>query len=131
MKTSIRNLLTIGLVAAFTIGSAVSIHAEEKNAKAAKAEKAEKSEKATSDRKMPFNGKVAEIDKAAKTVKIGKRTFHITDQSEITKDGKKAILDDAKVGEISGGSYQDKDGKLQIVKIRFGPKPTEEGATAG
>jgi hypothetical protein len=119
MKTKILTLITTTFVTAFIIGSTVQMQAQEKKKETTEAVAKEKD----SNRKMPFNGKVAEIDKSAKTVKIGTRTFKVTANTEITKNGKSATLDDASIGEISGGSYQDNNGTLELVKIRFGPKP--------
>ena len=59
--------------------------------------------KATPGRAIPFNGKIALMDKQAKTVKVGERVFQVTSTTRITKDNKPATLDDAKVGEEVGG----------------------------
>ncbi len=112
MYKSMMKLLAAGLVAAFVAGASLPVNAQEK------------------ERKMPFNGKIVSVDKSAKSLVIGKRTFHVTAQSEITKQGKAATLDDAQIGEMAGGSFVDKEGKLEIVKVRFGPKPEGE-AVAG
>ncbi|HVV73821.1 MAG TPA: hypothetical protein VHI52_20320, partial [Verrucomicrobiae bacterium] len=46
----------------------------------------------------PFHGKLASLDKVAKTITVGKRTFQITSQTKIKKDGKPATIDDGVVG---------------------------------
>jgi hypothetical protein len=116
-------LIAIGLIAAFAVGSVGVVHAQEA--------KTESSTSAGSKKKgvVPFRGKINEIDKAAKTINIGKekkRTIQITDQTKITKDGKPATLDDANAGDEVGGAYRDADGKLEASSLRIGPKP--EGA---
>ena len=71
----------------------------------------------------PFRGKIAALDKQAKTLKVGERTFHITAESKLTKAGKPATLDDAKVGEEVGGQYKEVDKNLNVVSLRIGPRP--------
>lgn len=116
-------LIAIGLIAAFAVGSVGVVHAQEA--------KAESGAPAGSKRKgvVPFHGKINEIDKAAKTINIGKekkRTIQITDQTKITKNGKPATLDDANAGDEVGGAYRNANGKLEASSLRIGPKP--EGA---
>lgn len=80
--------------------------------------------KAAPARHIPFNGKIAAVDKQAKTIKVGERVFQVTATTRITKDGKEAKLDDAKVGEEVGGAYREGDDKkLNLVSLRIGPKP--------
>jgi hypothetical protein len=75
-------------------------------------------------RALPFRGKIAAVDKQAKTVKVGERTFQITAESKISKAGKAATLDDATVGEEVGGAYRETaDKKLNVVSLRIGPRP--------
>ncbi len=74
-------------------------------------------------RALPLNGKISAIDKNEKSIKVGERTFYITAETQLTKNGKPATLDDAVVGEIVGASYrQSEDKKLQLVSLRIGPK---------
>jgi photosystem II stability/assembly factor-like uncharacterized protein len=92
-------------------------------ASAADAKPAEKKE-APAARALPFRGKIAAVDKQAKTVKVGERTFHVTADTKIAKAGKPATLDDAAVGEEVGGSYREgADKKLNLVSLRVGPRP--------
>jgi hypothetical protein len=73
----------------------------------------------------PFHGALDSLDKVAKTITVGKRTFQITSETKIKKAGKPATLNDAVVGEDVGGYYHTgEDGKLNAVSVRFGPKPT-------
>jgi hypothetical protein len=101
------------LVAVAFIGSTLAASAQEEK-------------KAKKDGPLPFNGKVASVDKAAKTIKVGERVFNLTPESRITKGGKPATLGDASVGEDVGGSYKKVGDKLEVVSVRFGPKPDAE-----
>src|SRR6266705_1484505 len=47
----------------------------------------------------PFHGKLAAVDKAAKTITVGKRTFQITSETKLSKAGKPAALEEGVVGE--------------------------------
>ena len=55
---------------------------------------------------IPFRGKLASVDKSAKTITVGERTFQITSETKTMKAGKPATLDDAVVGEEVGGQYR-------------------------
>lgn len=80
--------------------------------------------KAAPGRVSPFNGKIAAVDKQAKTVKVGTLVLQVTSTTRITKDNKTATLEDAKVGEEAGGAYRvGDDKKLNLVSLRLGPKP--------
>jgi hypothetical protein len=71
------------------------------------------------------------VDKAAKTVKVGERVFHVTAETRLEKNGKPATLADAVVGEpIRGSARKTEDGTLKAVSMSFGVKPEGE-APAG
>jgi hypothetical protein len=76
-----------------------------------------------------FFGKLSAVDTTAKTITVEnktmpKRTFDITSETKITKDGKPATLNDGVVGEDVGGSFATgADGKLTAKTVRFG-KPS-------
>lgn len=81
-------------------------------------------ERPASSKVVPFHGKLDAVDKTAMTITVGKRTFQITSETKIMKDGKPAILDDAAVGDTVGGAYKKADdGKLTATMVRFGPAP--------
>jgi hypothetical protein len=111
MKKFIRTLFMLGLLAAFAGGVVTHTQAD------------------APSRPLPFNGKVKEINKEAKTFTLQggtERTFHIVNETKVTKAGKEAKLEDAVVGEVVGGSYRKlPDGKLQAVSVRFGAKVEE------
>jgi hypothetical protein len=74
-----------------------------------------------------FNGKLSAIDTKAMTLTVGERTFDITSDTKITKDGKSATLADGVVGETVGGAYKKgADGKLMATSIHFGAKADGE-----
>jgi uncharacterized membrane protein len=77
----------------------------------------------------PFKGKLASMDKAAKTITIGKSTYQMTSDTIITKAGKPATLEDGVIGEeASGYAKPGEDGKMIMTKLRFGPKSDEKPA---
>ncbi|MCX8092524.1 MAG: hypothetical protein N3I86_16610, partial [Verrucomicrobiae bacterium] len=74
MKTSIPKLIAAG---AFAIALALSpalAPAQEKAEKAAE-------KKAAAGRAIPFHGKIAAVDKDAKTIKVGNRVFQVTSET--------------------------------------------------
>ena len=74
-----------------------------------------------------FRGTVSAVDAKAMTLTVGKRTFEITSETKITKDGKSAILSDIAVGDKVGGAYKKTDdGKLAATTINAGKKMGEE-----
>ncbi|MEP6663744.1 MAG: hypothetical protein ABJC04_08780 [Verrucomicrobiota bacterium] len=118
MKKQLIKLIAVCALAAFA--ATATVRAEDsKDAKPVQAGEAKK------DRPVPFRGKIESLDKAAKTITIGKekkRTIHVTDKTRIMKDGKTAMLDDAKVGDEVAGSYREMDGKMEAGSLRIGPK---------
>jgi len=109
-----KKLITIVLVAAFAAVGSMSLVA----ADAKPTDKKEMTAKT-----IPFGGKIAAVDKQAKTVTVGKRVFQVTSETKITKSEKPATLDDATVGEEVGGAYkQDAEKKMNLVSLRIGPK---------
>ena len=121
MKKNLLKFIALCAFAACVTTATLCVQAEDKPAAPAEAKK---------DRPTPFNGKINEIDKTAKTISIGKekkKTIQITDKTRILKAGKTATLDDASVGVDVGGSYRENTaGKLEAISLRIGPKP--EGA---
>ncbi|MEO7298018.1 MAG: hypothetical protein ABI042_05515 [Verrucomicrobiota bacterium] len=119
MKKTIIKLITVCALVAFAVTTTISLRAEDKPTTAAEPKK---------ERPKTFSGKINEIDKAAKTINIGKtkkKTIHITDKTKITPAGK--TLDDAKVGDDVGGSYRESaDGKMEANSLRIGPKAEGE-----
>ena len=72
----------------------------------------------------PFHGNLAAVDQTGKTISVGKRTFQITSETKIKKEGKPATLKDGVVGEEVSGYVKPNDaGKLVATTVNFGPKP--------
>jgi len=70
-----------------------------------------------------FNGKLTAVDTNAMTFTVSSRTFEITSDTKITKDGQPATLSDGVVGEMVGGAYKKSDdGKLTATTVHFGEK---------
>jgi hypothetical protein len=70
-----------------------------------------------------FNGKVSAVDTKAMTLTVGKRTFEVTSETKITKNGKPATLSDIAVGDTVGGACKKTgDGKLAATTINDGKK---------
>src|SRR5689334_4647412 len=71
----------------------------------------------------PFHGKLAAVDKSAKTIMIGKSVYYITSETKIKKGDKPAILEDGVVGEpVSGYAKPMEGGKMFASSVNFGPK---------
>ena len=86
---------------------------------------------ATSKKKSgyPFHGKLAAVDLTAKTLQVGKSTYHITSETKITKGGHPATLADGVVGEPVSGYVEPPEGDKKVLRsARFGPKAEEKGA---
>jgi len=121
MKKTILKTAVCSLLAAAVALAPMQGLAQEKKKDDAAAEK--KSEKKGGN---VFRGKVDAVNKTAKTIKVGERTFQVTSETRIMKAGKPATLDDAVVGEEAGGTYKEADGKLNAVSLRIGPRPEGE-----
>ena len=117
-KISLFSLLALAITGA--PGQVLGQTTKEKPAKTATENKETTNKKPSAG---PFHGKLAGLDKAAKTITVGKRTFHITSETQIKKAGKPATLDEGVVGEeVSGYVKPTEDGKLAASKVNFGPK---------
>ena len=88
---------------------------------------------ATSEKKKsahPFHGKLAALDKRAKTITVGKSVYPVAPDAKIKKDGQPAKLDDGVVGEpVSGYVKPGPDGKLVATSVTFGTPPASKSAT--
>jgi len=80
-------------------------------------------------RMQRFMGKLSAVDSTAKTITVENktmpsRTFEITSDTKIMKDGKPATLSDAVVGDPVAGSFATgDDGKMVAKMVRFGAPP--------
>ena len=135
MKKTVLKIAALSLLAAAIVAAPATVRAAEKTNAPAAGEASAK-HKNSSDT-VPFHGKLAAVDTAAMTIKVGERTFEITSATKITKDGLPATLADGKVGDEVGGAYKRTQGsadkKLIATSVRFGAKSEgekPEGTTA-
>ncbi len=127
MKT---NILGIALVSVIAVAIATPVMAQQTNGQTSGGTNkaiAVKQEPVKAEKKregLPFKGNVTRVDKDAKTLTVGEKTFQITSETKIKKAGKDAMLQDVTVGEEVGLSYKTADGgKLVALTVRVGPKP--------
>jgi hypothetical protein len=122
MKKIILRVVVLGLLAAVMAGVPSQVLGQDTNKPAAEKKTPPKA------RAVPFRGKIAAIDKTAKTVTVGARTFAITSETRLFKEDKPATvdkpatLDDAVVGNPVTGNYKIEDGKMVALLLTFLPK---------
>ena len=121
MKNHIAKLSVLTLCAAAILVVPALTRAQDTNAPAAAKIPAAKKHTAASSATLPFRGTVTAMDTNAMTLTVEKRTFNMTSETIVTKDGKPAVLANGVVGEPVRGAYKkNADGKLDAVTIRFG-----------
>lgn len=124
MKKHSLTIAVLSLLAAAVVALPVSAQAQDTTSTNAPAKPATRHKK--HDHSV-FNGKLSAMDTNAMTLTVGKRTFAITSETKITKDGKPATLADGVVGETVAGAYkEDADGKLTATSIHFDAKSKSE-----
>jgi hypothetical protein len=125
MKTNILKITALSLFAAALVVAPATVRAEDTNAPAASGHETKAQKKIHET--LPFHGKLAAVDKTAMTITVAKRTFEITSETKISKDGIPATLGDAVVGETVSGAYKKgADGKLSATTVNLGKKPEGE-----
>jgi hypothetical protein len=129
MITTVLRIGAVTLLAAAVAGMPLQLLAQSTNKPAAEkkpaAGKAESAPKKKSAR--PFHGKLAAVDLTAKTIQVGKSTYHITSETKITKAGQPATLADGVVGEPVSGYVEPTEGdKMAARTVRFGAKAEEK-----
>ena len=129
MRTTKLKIFT-GLAISLALFVTIQIDAQTTNKAAVpKAGQADQKEKPAQKSAHPFRGKLAAVDKAAKTITIGKSVYQITSETKISKGGKPAILEDGVIGEEATGYAKPVEGgKMYASTLHFGPKA--EGKTA-
>jgi hypothetical protein len=120
-----RLFITTLIAATLLVSGASARAADEGKDQSAEASKAEKKPK-----QLPFRGKVSAVDKAGQTVSLkGKeksRTFQLTSESKITKDGNPADIDQINVGESVGGlARENAAGQKEVLTLNVGAKPAK------
>ena len=72
---------------------------------------------------IPFHGKLDAVNTNAMTLTVGNRTFQVTSDTKIFKNGKPATLSECVVGEPVRGTYKKTEtGKLEALSVHFGAK---------
>ncbi len=124
VKTAILTLLASAIIAAPTVSRAED---NRTNAPAASDQSTNAPAKSKKHSGLVFRGTASAVDTNAMTLTVETRTFVITSETKITKDGNPAILSDIAVGDKVGGAYKkSEDGKLTATTIHDGKKPAEE-----
>ena len=85
-----KRLLAVALMAAFAAFTALNVQADDKDQKPP-AEK-QKGEKGGKSGHVPFKGKVVSVDKAAHSIKVGERVFHVVGTTKVNKTGKTCVI---------------------------------------
>ena len=130
--TSLLKLGALGLLAVALAGSPAQLLAQTTNNPTAtkKATVTKKDAATKSKAAHPFHGKLAAVDKIAKTIKVGESVYQVTSATKITKDGKPATLEDGIVGEpVSGYVKPTEDGKMPATTLHFGAKADDKGGS--
>ncbi len=128
----LKSVLRIGaasLLAAAVAGLPLQLLAQTTNKAAAekKSTVAKKESAAKKKSAHPFHGKLAEVDKVAKTIKIGESVYLVTSETKINKAGKPATLEEGVVGEpVSGYAKPTEDGKMAATTVNFGAKSEDK-----
>jgi len=127
MKKLLTSLTIATLAAAVLLTTPATASAQDKGKdKAGEKGKGDEKKKAGT---LPFNGKAAAVDKAAKTIKLSgekARVVQITATTKVLKDGKPASFDDLKEGEdVSGGYKMSADGKMEATVLNIGKPPAK------
>lgn len=125
MKINIVKITALSLFAAALVAAPAAVRAADTNTPAASSHEAHAHNKKHDT--LPFHGKLTAVDKTAMTLTVGKRTFEITSETKIAKDGVPATLSDAVVGETVSGAYKKgADGKLSATTVTLGKKADAE-----
>jgi hypothetical protein len=113
MHKSLLKLMLLTVVTAAVAVLAPSSRADDTNAAAANDQPI----------KGKFSGSVTAVDTNAMTVVVDDKTYSVSDDSQLTRNGEAATLPDVMVGDPAKGSYmKGADGKMTIVKAKFGKK---------
>ena len=131
MIKAILRMGAVSLLAAAIAGLPVQLLAQSTNnpTPAKKSVAGKKESAAKTKAAHAFRGKLAAVDKTAKTIKMGESVYQITSETKITKAGKPATLEDGVVGEpVTGYAKPTENGKMIATTVRFGAKVNEKGS---
>ena len=119
--------LTLGLFTASLIAGPSLVRAQDNDTNAPSKPAHSESAKPKKHEGAVFRGEVSAVDAKAMTLTIGKRTFEVTSETKITKNGEPAVLGDITVGDKVGGAYKkNMEGKLIATTIHDGQKAGHE-----
>ena len=125
MKKNTSKIAVLSLFAAALVAMPALSRAEGTNASASPSQAAPAKPKKHEG--LVFRGTVSAIDVKAMTLTVETRTFAVTSDTKIIKDGKPATLSDGVVGEPVSGVYKKaNDGKLKATSLHFGAKAEEK-----
>jgi hypothetical protein len=130
-KTMMKNILKISLFIAAIVAAPALSRAQDTttNAPAVAPDQAAPAPAKLKKQGFVFRGTVSAIDTNTMTLTVETRTFDITSDTKIMKDGQPATLGDGVVGEPVSGAYKKGgDGKLNATSVRFGAKKKKEAA---
>jgi hypothetical protein len=127
MKRHIAKLSMLTLCAAALLAVSALSRAQDATNTPAAPTKPVRKHAATSSATLPFRGTVTAVDTNAMTLAVGKRTFNMTSETKITKDGKPAVLADGVAGEPVSGAYKKAaDGTLNATTVHFSTKSADK-----
>lgn len=126
MKTFLKSTV-LALVATSLVFSVQAAEKKEKGEGKAKAEGKAEAPGQAKAKALPYGGTISAktADSITVKAKTAEKTFAVTADTKIVKDGKPAKLDDAVVGDAVGVSYMDNAGKLEAKSLRLGAKPAK------
>ncbi|MGH8163155.1 MAG: hypothetical protein ACREP1_02330, partial [Rhodanobacteraceae bacterium] len=121
-------LVTGACLAAVALCAASSTFAQESSpaSEASASASTMKKEMKKSERAIPYHGKIASVDSAAKTFTIttksgSSRVFMMTDDTKIMKDGAAGTMTDVAADEMVRGQYWKKsDGTMVAKSVMLG-----------
>ena len=125
--------LTGVCLAALAVSAAPSASAKDKKAPDATASASPAASMAPAKRGVPYHGKVASVDSAAKTFTITtkkgeSRVFMMTEATKYMKDGQPSTMTDVVADQEVRGQYMKMDdGTMMAKSVMLGMKPMKEG----
>ncbi|MGI8431003.1 MAG: hypothetical protein ACR2MW_01760 [Chthoniobacterales bacterium] len=129
-----KSMLVTGVcLAALALSAASSASAKDKKAPDATASASPAASMAPAKRGVPYHGKVASVDSAAKTFTITtkkgeSRVFKMTEETKYMKDGQPATMTDVVADQEVRGQYlKMDDGTMMAKSVKLGVKPMKEG----
>jgi hypothetical protein len=125
MKTKLPlPLLTVTSLIALTLSAPHGVLAKEKKSSASEATVAASPAANLPIKKargIAYHGKVTSVDASTKSFMVGARTFKVTNNTTITKEGAPANLSDLTAGmQVSGSYWKMGDGSLEVKSVKIG-----------